>query len=143
MLEFPFIGLLILFIFAIWDYKYAILPNLPVYLTIIGYGLFLATIPTFFMIYLCFILLGGGLWFFYAKNHCMSLADSVLFGLFGFCSVFLKMYPIIIFIPLVAVFYYTSICCHYDRNQKLVKMIPPMFISLLLGFLICFLPSLL
>ena len=136
MIEFIFIGVIILSIFAYWDYKYAILPNLPVLISIIGYGLLLAIVPTLFITYAIFILLGGGLWLFYAKNHHMSLADSVLFGLFGFCSIFFDMYPVIIFIFLVAFFHKTSICCHYEKKQKLVKMIPPMFISLHLGFAI-------
>ena len=126
-----FVGLIILLIFAIWDYELALLPNLPVLVSIIGYGLFLMTTPIFLLIYLCFIGLMVVLWLFYAKNHSMSLSDSLLFGLFGFCSAFLNFYPIVLFIFLVAIFYKTSIGCHYEGNKKLVKMIPPMFLSLL------------
>lgn len=139
MMEIAFVGLIILFIFAIWDYKLALLPNLPVLISIIGYGLFLISTPILLSFYLVFILIAGVLWLIYAKNHFMSLADSLLFGLFSFCSLVFNFYPIILFIVLVAFFYQTSMCCHYDNNKKLVKMIPPMFISLLFGFLLHFL----
>lgn len=130
MMDFIFVGLIILFVFAIWDYKYALLPNLPVLISIIGYGVFLVIQPIYLLFYIFFVYSGGVLWYFYAKKHHMSFSDSILFGLFVFCTSFFNFYPLILFIIFVALFYKTSICCHYEKNQRLVKMIPPMFISL-------------
>jgi len=128
-------GLAVLFIFAEWDYKKALLPNFPVAVSLTGYGLFLVVKPALFIYYLVILSVAGCVWFLYLK-HGMSLADSLLAGFFTFCSYPLYFIPVMLYLVLVPLFYKFNICCHYEKEKKLVKMIPPMFISLFVCFLV-------
>ena len=129
-------GLAILFIFAEWDYKLALLPNIPVAVSLAGYGLFLMNMPKLLFFYVFYLAVAGGMWLFYARKHEISLADCLLAGFFTFCSYFLYFVPLLLFIILVPLFHKLNICCHYENGKKLVKMIPPMFISLFVCFLV-------
>jgi len=129
-------GLAVLFIFAEWDYKLALLPNIPVAISLFGYGLFLINMPKLLFMYILYLCIAGGMWLFYARKHEMSLADCLLAGFFTFCSYPLYFAPLILFIILVPLFHKFNICCHYEKEKKLVKMIPPMFISLFVCFFV-------
>jgi len=124
------VGIVMLFIFAVWDYKLALLPIIPVYLSLLGYGLMLSVAPMLLFFYLFFIAVSWVFWLFYARKHEMSLADCLLTGHFTFCSYPLYFAPLFLFLILVPLFHKYNICCHYENGKKLVKMIPPMFISL-------------
>jgi hypothetical protein len=135
----PLVGALILLVFAYWDYTKAILPNREVLLSTVAFFLVLLSQPVAIILpFIIFEALAILLWGIYGQYHQMSCADSILLGLFAFCSLFFSLIPMVLFGVIVALCYFTDINTHYidledGSKKRLVKMIPPMFLSLLLG----------